>query len=308
MQNKIPAYLLSNEPEVRLSGKSVRRRFSFLDRTIISLARKMKAMYLQAETSSGTGFLARLNPVTKVLSFVYLIILISIIRDIQAHFLICLLIFSLYVLSGVRIIRVYKKALIIAFIFGFLIFLPAALNIITPGDIIVPLIRFDNSHHFWIYNIPKEIGFTMQGGYVVVLLFLRVLNSVSLALLLVYNTSFPRLLKALKVFFVPDTILMVISLAYKYIYVLCKTLEEAYLALRSRLMGNIQNKNLRGVVAGRVFFIYKRSRINYEQTYMAMLSRGYAGKVVLVEEERMKTRDLIILMLVILAGLLFIFI
>jgi cobalt/nickel transport system permease protein len=229
-------------------------------------------------------------------------------KEITSHLLFALVVFSLYILSGVRTLRIYRKAWVLAFLFGFLVFLPASLNVITPGEIIIRFIRLDRSYSFWVYNIPEEIGMTREGCRVTVLLFLRVLNSVSLALLLVYATSFPRLLKALRVLFVPDALMMVISLAYKYIFILCRTAGETYFAIKARLIGNIRDKAIRGLVAGRILFIYGRSQRNYEQTCDAMISRGYTGKIIFTGSERLKAGDFFALAVVVAAGILFILI
>jgi ribosomal protein S17E len=62
---------------------------------------------------------------------------------------------------------------------------------------------------------------------------------------------------------------MIISLAYKYIYILSRTIEETYFALKSRLAGNVKSKNIRNLISGWIFFILKKSRIIYENTYLA---------------------------------------
>ena len=86
--------------------------------------------------------------------------------------------------------------------------------------IIFNIIRFKKPFHFLIYNIPQNIGVTTNGIHVVSLVFLRVLNSVSFALLVVFTTPFPSFIKSFKMIGVPDTFLMIMSLAYKYIFIL----------------------------------------------------------------------------------------
>jgi energy-coupling factor transporter transmembrane protein EcfT len=87
--------------------------------------------------------------------------------------------------------------------------------------------------------------------------------------------------------------MMVISLAYKYIFILARTIEESYLALRSRLYDNIRNKNLRSIVGGRILFIYNRSHAMYDGTYKAMVSRGYQGKLQFYARHQFTLIDLI---------------
>jgi energy-coupling factor transporter transmembrane protein EcfT len=201
---------------------------------------------------------------------------------------------------------VYSRTLIVAFIFGFIIVLPASLNIITNGDIVLNLISFDKPLHFWIYDIPQNIGFTENGFYVLSLFFLRVWNSISFAMLIVFTTPFTALIKSLNKIGVPDTFLMILSLAYKFIFILSRTIEETYLALKSRLSGNIKSSNIRRLVGGRVFFIFKRSQIMYEGTYYAMVSRGYDGRIRLPSQIHFNYKDIISLFVIGIIGIIII--
>jgi cobalt/nickel transport system permease protein len=157
--------------------------------------------------------------------------------------------------------------------------------------------------HFWIYNIPENIGVTEDGIKIVSLLFLRVLNSVSFALLIVFTTSFPAFVKSIKIIGVPDTFLMIISLAFKYIFLLSRTIEETYFALKSRLVSNIKNSNIRKLVGGLIFVIFKRSMTNYENTYYAMVSRGYSGKIILHSKQHFTTGDFVALIIIVAFGI-----
>ena len=68
-------------------------------------------------------------------------------------------------------------------------------------------------------------------------------------------------------------------------------------------MRKIHNKKIRMFIADRIFFIFKKSRNNYEKTYLAMVSRGYTGKIKLYTFQRIKNSDIISLLLIIILGL-----
>jgi cobalt/nickel transport system permease protein len=110
-------------------------------------------------------------------------------------------------------------------------------------------------------------------------------------------------IKSFKNIGVPDTFLMIISLAYKYIFILCRTIEETYLALKSRLLGDIKTSSIRKLVGGRVLFIFKRSQIIYEGTYYAMVSRGYDGKIKLPLQINFNYSDIFALLIVVVFGI-----
>src|SRR5664280_626896 len=157
------------------------------------------------------------------------------------------------------------------------------------------IITFNKPVHFRIYNIPKHIGFTENGFKVVSLIFLRILNSISFAMLVIYTTSFPAFIKSFKILGIPDTFLMIISLAYKYIFILSRAIEDTYFALKSRLSGNVGNKRIRELISGRIFFIFKKSMLIYDSTYLAMVSRGYQGKVLFHSQKKLTAIDFITL-------------
>jgi cobalt/nickel transport system permease protein len=92
-------------------------------------------------------------------------------------------------------------------------------------------------------------------------------------------------------------------LAYKYIFILSKTIEETYFALKSRLIRNIKNKNTRKLISGRVFFIFRRSKTNYENTYYAMVSRGYTGKIFFNSKKHFEAKDIVAFIIIVAFGI-----
>lgn len=307
MENNIPSYLLKPAGKKSGPGNPIRPGISFLDKTILNSASALKSIYLQAENASDENLIQKINPNIKLVLLIYVVLIISITRHFETQIIITTFIFLLYIAARLKILDVYKKIFLLAAIFGFIIVLPASLNIITPGKIIFNIFSFKKPLHLWICNIPDNVGFTENGLKVVLLVFLRVLNSVSFVMLILFTTSFPSFIKSFKILGVPDTFLMIISLAYKYIFILSRTIEEVYFALKSRLSGNIKNGRIRELISGRIFFILKKSMTIYENTYFAMVSRGYEGKVVLHSHNKFTVIDLVTLIIIIASGLVIIF-
>ena len=308
MENKIPQYLIRIADNQYNPAKLKRAKLSFLDKTIINSSKAVKSIYLQAENAARDNFIQKINPNVKLISLIYMAIVISVVNNPGMQIVITAFIFLIYIIARLKLFEIYRKIFFLAFIFGLLVVLPASLNVITPGKIIFNIITFNKPSHFLVYNIPQSIGVTTNGIQVVFLVFLRVLNSVSFALLVVFTTPFPSLIKSLKMIGVPDTFLMIISLAYKYIFILSRTIEETYFAFKSRLSGNIKNSSIRTLVGGRIFFIFKRSVIIYQETYHAMVSRGYCGKVVLHSQNHFTLKDALVLVIIVISGLAFILI
>ncbi len=307
MWNTIPAYLLEQHEPVVFSENTGKTKLPFLERTLRKIAATIKLMYLQSEVTTEKKIL-HIHPQVKVFSFIYLIVVISLANTVCSQLTAFAFIVVFYLISKTSYKYVYRKILFLSFVFGLLIFLPALLNGITPGKIVFKIFTFNTSYQFWIYHIPQTIGITDSGIHIVSLLFLRVLNSISLAMLFLFSSSFPQLIKGFKVFFIPDTFIMIISLAYKFIFILSKSIEETYFALKSRLAGNVNNKNLQNIISGRVFYIFKKAKSNYENTYSAMVSKGYCGKVIFQKENKLKVADVYFLLAAIVSGIIIILI
>jgi energy-coupling factor transporter transmembrane protein EcfT len=109
------------------------------------------------------------------------------------------------------------------------------------------------------------------------------MNSLTISLLVIHTTPFHKIIKALKVFRVPDTFLLIITLSYKYIFVFAKTVENMYLARKSRLVGMVKNDEARMWIAGRIVFMFRKTMARYEEVYSAMVARGFCEEVKLSE-------------------------
>lgn len=303
MKNKIPTYLSAGDNVSTGHAAPRKAGIAFVDKTLISVAGAVKEAYLQAESAEGKSFIYKINPYVKVLSLIYLAIILSFTVTLRGQLSATLFIFIIFIIAGINKSDIFLKIFAVALIFGLLITLPASLNIITPGKIIIPLLSFSEPVHFWIYRIPDVVGITDNGVQVVLIFFLRILNTVAFTLLAVFTTPVNSFIKSFKIIGIPDTFLLIITLAYKYIFILTAIIEETYFALKSRLTGHIKSKSIRELIGNRIFFIFWRSASVYESTYMAMVSRGYGGKIKLHSEIRFRMKDFAALAAVIIAGI-----
>jgi len=130
-----------------------------------------KSIYIQAENASKKDFISEVHPYIKLISLIYIVIVISVVSNLFTQIIATVFIFSLFIFARLKVFTVYKKIFFLAFLFGFLIVLPASLNLITPGKIILNLFTLNKPLHFWIYNVPQQIGFTENGIRVVSLSF-----------------------------------------------------------------------------------------------------------------------------------------
>lgn len=291
MKDRIPSFLLQHpSPDsFHLEGKTLRS--PFLEKGIHRLAEMIKTAYSQWESASREGFFQKIDARIKVLFLIFFVIIVSLKKDVPSEVLIGMFIFSLMLMSRLNVLQLYKRILFLGIIFGVLIALPSAFNLFGQREVLFTLFRLPAPYKIWIYHIPQEIGPTQEGLYGMVMLTLRVINSLSITFLLLYTTPFPEIIKALKVFRVPDTFLIMITLTYKYLFLFAKMVEDMHLAKKSRLLQELRHHEARRWVAGRVAFIFRKTRLRAEEVYTAMVCRGFSETIRINQTAKLRQRD-----------------
>jgi len=276
-------------------------RTPFLDKSIGRLAGLIKTTYIQWDAAHKPGLFQDLDARVKVLFLLFFVIIVSVKRTLLPEGGICLFVFVLAALSRLNLVSFYGRVLFFGLVFGFLVALPSSVNIIAGGDVIIPILHLSKAHQFWVYHVPQTIGITRQGLESVLLLTLRVVNSLSLSFLVIYTTPFPEIIRALKSLRVPDTFLLILTLTYKYIFIFAKTLEEIHLARKGKTI-EVDASEARNWVAGRMAFLLRKTRIRCEEVFNAMVARGFTGDVVLYGCGKMGTRNMLAGLILLIAG------
>jgi cobalt ECF transporter T component CbiQ len=247
--------------------------------------------YSQWESATREGFFQKIDARIKVLFLVFFVVIVSLKKDVGSEVLIGVFMLSLMLFSRLKVFHLYKRILLLGLIFGFLVALPSAFNLFREGTVLVTLFRLPAAYEFYVYQIPQEIGITKEGLYGMAMLTLRVINSLSITFLILYTTPFPEIIKALKVFRIPDAFLIIITLTYKYLFLFAKTVEDIHLAKKSRLLRELRSREARRWVAGRVAFIFRKTRLKAEEVYKAMLCRGFTGTITIHRTAKLRQRD-----------------
>jgi energy-coupling factor transporter transmembrane protein EcfT len=308
MREHIPPFLLdkqsSSEPGIRRRGVSP----SFLDKAISNLAGFIRISYIQWDMASREGLFQRLDARTKVLFLVFLLVIISLKKTIHSELAIAGLLFLLALLSRLDLLAFYRRPLSLGFLFGFLVALPSSLNVITKGEAFLPLLHLSKPYDLWIYHIPQTVGLTQEGLLGILMLTSRVVNSLTATFLLLHTTAFSEVIRTLKVLKLPDTMLMVLSLTYKYLFIFSRTVEDMYLARKSRLAGTVRRSEMRQWVAGRMALIFRKTQIECEEIFRAMQGRGFSGTIRVYEFRKLNSLDWIAGGILFLVGILFLLI
>ncbi|SEM68184.1 cobalt/nickel transport system permease protein [Syntrophus gentianae] len=304
MQGNIPPFLLRPPPPYPAESAEPVSRTTFLDKSLTSFAALIKTTCIQWDTARRDGFFQKLDARVKVFFLLFFVVLVSIKQSLLPEAGIALFVCLLAGLSRLDLWSFYSRVSFLSFLFGFLVALPSCLNVIISGEVILPLVHFSKERCFWIWCIPETVGVTRQGLEGVLMLTLRVFNSLSLSFLVIYTTPFSEMIRALKSLKVPDPFLLIVTLSYQYIFLFTKTLEDLHLARKSKVIGRDPGE-ARNWVAGRMAFLLRKTKGRCEEVFAAMLARGFSGEVKLYAPRKIRKADLAWTSLLFFLGVLF---
>lgn len=291
MKNSIPQFLLLENPPAPSGGNGRRRAHSLVDRGMTVFAGLLQDIMIQWALASRAGLLQVLDARVKVLFWVLLLVTISFKSTVPSLAGIAAMTVVLTFGSRVGLGRVYGKVLPLTFFFGVLLSAPSMLNIFSPGTMILPLITLQGPVPVLTMTIPQQIGITAEGLTICFRLVLRVFASLSLSILMLSVTPFPEIIRALKLFRIPDFLLLILTLTGKYIYLFAQTVLDMYRAMKVRLVLGMTNADFRAWSTGRMAIIFRKTQLRADDIYRAMLCRGFSGEIRLAGSGRLRKSD-----------------
>jgi cobalt ECF transporter T component CbiQ len=282
---RAPEWLLRAQPGLCPCCTSGRRRKqSFVEKTLGGASEVMRRALSSDEWSERTGLLQRLDARVKLGSVAALLIVAALVH----HVMVLVALYALTVLlaaaSRLSIAFFLRRVWLFVPLFTGIVVLPATLNVVTPGTVVVSF------GHWWFGH---EIGLTSQGLHGAALIVLRVAVSVSLVLLCTLTTSWPRLLGALRALFVPRVFVTVLAMAHRYVFQLLETVTDMYTARKARAAGERDARAGRAFVAASAGALLGKAHALSEEVHQAMLARGYRGETVALVAPRVTAADLV---------------
>ncbi len=291
MGNNIPSFLLLPDAARPAASGRRRRSVSFVEMGIAVFARLMRDTFVQWEHASRKGVLQSLDARIKVSFWLVLVVVISFKKTVLSLACIGLLVFALGVISRIPLKNVYGRVLPLTFLFGFLVSAPAMLNVITPGSVIVPIFSIAAPMSLWSIYVPQQIGITEEGVLVCLRLVLRVFASLSVSFLMLSVTPFSEIVRALKLFRAPDSLLLIFTLTWKYICLFAQMILAMYRAKSMRLVLGVAAPDYRAWSAGRMAAVFRKTMSRADDIYRAMLCRGFSGEIRLAGLKPLQRRD-----------------
>jgi cobalt/nickel transport system permease protein len=247
-------------------------RNNFIEHSIMGVVSFLKESVFSEEYAARRGLLQSVDPRIKVLAFLILLTVALFLKNIATLCVLYLLCIILALVSKISLGFFLKRSSVFFPLYSLFIALPALFSAFSPGE---PLVTFG------VGGIKFII--TRQGLDAASLFVTRVATSVSFVILLNLTTRQTALLRALRTFGIPQIFVMTLGMCYRYIFLFVEIIEHTYIAIKSRVGGNLHYKKGQRIVAWKIANLWERSQQLNEEVYNAMLSRGYSGEPKVLE-------------------------
>lgn len=282
---------LGKRAEARFTRIPLFRRSSvgFLEKTLSDISRSLEAMLFDEDIARREGALQALDPRVKLLGALAFLLAVSLSRSLPVLAGLYMLLLPAAAASRVPMGFYLKRVWAFIPLFTGVIALPALFNIFSPGPPLLTLLDLETPRLYLAITVPGLIS--------ALFLLLRVATSVSVAVLLVLTTRWTLLLKALRVLRVPQTFVVILSMTYRYIYLLLHVANDMFLARRSRVVSRPAGAESRRWIAASVGTLLGKSYALSEEVYLAMLSRGFRGEARAMDTLSWRRRDWLALLL-----------
>jgi cobalt/nickel transport system permease protein len=283
MSMTTPSWLLQNEVGLCPCGCiGVRKKGSFVEKTLGGSADLLRQVMFSEDVAAQRGALQRLDPRVKAIGLLVLLVAVGLVHHVPVLIGAYGLTLVLAAMSGLPLGFFVKRVWLFVPIFTGIVVLPATLSIVTPGHVVWTL---------WHWHGTPQ-GFTAQGLTTAALVITRVATSVSLVVLLTLTTPWTRLLAALRALGVPKIFILIIGMAYRYIFLLLGTVTEMYEARKARTVGGASHdKGARRFVAASAGALFGKAHHLSEEVHQAMVARGYRGNARTLQTFRLRAVD-----------------
>jgi cobalt/nickel transport system permease protein len=280
----VPAWLTQQEVAMCPCGCIGRRKKgSYLAKTIQGGSAVLQQVLFGEDVASARGLLQRIDPRLKILSLIALLIAAGLAHSMVTLVVMYALTLAMAAASALPVGFFIKRVWLFVPIFTGIVVIPATLSIVTPGDVVWPLWHWDGT--------PQ--GFTAQGLTAAARIICRVAVSISLVVLLTLTTPWARLLAALRSLGVPKIFIMIVGMAYRYMFLLLGSVTDMYQARQARTPGTPRHdKTARAFLGASVAALLGKSAQLSEEVHHAMVARGFRGDAKTLERHRFTTIDL----------------
>lgn len=287
---RTPDWLLAREAALCPCGCIGRRRKgSYVQKTLTGASNILRQVMFSDDTAAASGLLQKVEPRVKLVALLGLVVVGAFMHTIPALLVMYAATLWLASMSALPLGFFVKRVWLFVPIFTGIVLIPATLSVVNDGNVVLTL---------WHWHGQSE-GFTSQGLASAALVVCRVASSISLVVLLTLTTPWTRLLASVRALGVPRMFVLVIGMAYRYLFLLLGTVSEMYEARKARTIGaERHDKRARAFVAATAGALIGKSMVMSEEVHQAMTSRGYRGNARTLSQARPHRGDLVFVLAV----------
>jgi len=245
------------------SDVSVNRKKSYLKKTIWATRQFIIETFLQEKEAAKDGLLQRLDAKPKLAMTLILVIILSFTHSLLPLLTVYFLLVGLAYFSKLNMRPFILRSVLGVGFFSGLVMLPATSNVFIGGKEVL--------------RITQSIAVTDNGLRFFSVFVTRALTMTTTGILLFLTTKREKLLQALNILRVPAAFNMLISMAYRFMAVLVRVVENLHLAKRSRTVKLNDSKAERKWVLSRMGWTFTKAIHMSDEVTQAMISRGWQG-------------------------------
>ncbi len=277
----------------------------FVEKTIEEVLNYIRDAIFSERYSDEDGFLQKIDARAKLIAILALIFSAVISAKLEVFLAFITLSLILAKLSKIPLRHYLFRVLVFIPLFTGIIAIPSIFNVFQPyeGTALLTIAKFGNVIHIPLLKPFSEITITKEGLIWAVKFVLRVTTAVSLVTLLILTTKWSDLLSAFRSFNIPKTLVLILNLTYRYIFLLVDLTLGMLYSKKSRAIAkesSIKSWKLNSRIVAALFI---KSYDMSEKVYLAMLSRGFNGKFPAIKRSEVKRRDYIFLTIALLVSL-----
>jgi cobalt ECF transporter T component CbiQ len=248
------------------------------EHTIAGITGSVERTVFTEEHARRPGWLQRVDPRAKLAMFLAVVLAASL----SGSFAVLVGLYAVVVLAAVA-----SRVPLDFFIRRVWLGIPLFAGVIAiPAIFLVPGPRL-----FEIAVGPIVVAPSIPGLTGAVIFVARVAVSVSLAVLLVMTTPWADLLKSLQAIRVPRLFVLVLAMAYRYIFLFLHLTNGMFEARKSRMVGRTTGGEHRRWITGSMGNLLNRSFKMSGDVYAAMIARGFTGTIRTFQDYRMRAAD-----------------
>jgi cobalt/nickel transport system permease protein len=275
----------------------------FLDRGLRRLARFFAGGLLREETAARAHVLRAVDPRARLVAVLIYLVSVSLAASLPVLLAHAVIPIAALALARIHLREVLAAGLLLAAGFSLLMAGPATLNLIRPGEVIVPLLALPDPWWLGPAPFPVVVGITREGLLGAGTFLVRVLASVAMVLWLTLSTRWVDLLRALRGLGLPPLVIQVAGMAVRYVHALLRQSEEVHLGKRSRTVCRRRLAADQSWVGSRIGMTWVRGLHLMQEVGDAMTARGFTGDLRAPAGARLAYADWIFLAAVVLACL-----